>query len=124
MHRCANAPLLVGEYTDAVGWSEKNGLVLSGHRGDHFFHSFLKDIAMTFNEPKTTETAATAMKAEQHHAKAAEHLESAAKAHKEVSKLLSAKDVAAAKAQVKLAQEHTDKAHEHAEAAKKAAVTP
>jgi hypothetical protein len=51
-------------------------------------------------------------------------LESAAKAHKEVSKLLSAKDVAAAKAQVKLAQEHTDKAHEHAEAAKKAAVTP
>jgi hypothetical protein len=85
-------------------------------------HPFSKDTAMTFNDPKTTATPATPAKAEQHHAKAAEHLEYAAKSHKEVSKLLSANDATAAKAHVKVAQEHMDKAHEHAEAAKKATV--
>jgi hypothetical protein len=87
-----------------------------------FIHSFSKDTAMTFIDPKTTATPAAPFKAEQHHAKAAEHLEYAAKSHKEVSKLLSTNDVAAAKAHVKVAQEHTEKAHEHAEAAKKASV--
>jgi hypothetical protein len=74
-------------------------------------HPFSKDIAMTFNEAKTP---ATPVKAEPHHAKAAEHLEYAAKSHKEVSKLLGAND--------HVAQEHMDKAHEHVEAAKKATV--
>jgi hypothetical protein len=87
-----------------------------------FIHPFSKDIAMTFNDPKTTATPATPAKAEQHHAIAAEHLEYAAKSHKEVSKLLGANDHVAAKAHVKVAQEHMDKAHEHAEAAKKATV--
>jgi hypothetical protein len=87
-----------------------------------FIHPFSKDIAMTFNDPKTTATPAAPVKAEHHHAKVAEHLEYAAKSHKEVSKLLSANDAAAAKAHVKVAQEHMDKAHEHAEAAKKATV--
>mgnify|MGYP006212669783 CR=1 FL=1 len=84
-----------------------------------FIHPFSKDFAMTFNDPKST-TPATPVKAEQHHSKAAEHLEYAAKSHKEVSKLLSANDATAAKAHVKVAQDHMDKAHEHAEAAKKA----
>lgn len=74
---------------------------------------------MTFNDPKTP---ITPVKAEQHHTKAAEHLEYAAKSHKEVSKLLNANDAAAAKVHAKVAQEHTDKAHEHAEAAKKATI--
>jgi hypothetical protein len=91
------------------------------HRLDFFIHPFSKDQAMTFNDPKTS-TPATPVKAEQHHAKAAEHLEYAAKSHKEVSKLLGANDHVAAKAHVKVAQEHMDKAHEHAEAAKKATV--
>jgi hypothetical protein len=109
----------VGEQTDSAQCGFNNGDVHPVHRLDLFIHPFSKDIAMTFNEPKTP---VTPVKAEQHHAKAAEHLEYAAKSHKEVSKLLGANDHVAAKAHVKVAQEHTDKAHEHAEAAKKATV--
>jgi hypothetical protein len=113
----------VGERTDTARWDAKNGVVHPVHRLDFFsIHPFSKDFAMTFNDPKTTATPAAPVKAEQHHAKAAEHLEYAAKSHKEVSKLLSANDATAAKAHVKVAQEHMDKAHEHAEAAKKATV--
>jgi len=42
--------------------------------------------------PVTPAPAPTLLKPEQHHSKAAEHLELAAKAHKEVAKLIGAND--------------------------------
>jgi hypothetical protein len=74
-------------------------------------------------ESKTTVTPAhapTLLKPEQHHSKAAEHLELAAKAHKEVAKLISANDHTGAHAHVAVAHEHLTHAHTHADAAKKA----
>lgn len=70
--------------------------------------------------PVTTATAPTLLKPEQHHSKAAEHLELAAKAHKEVAKLITANDHTGAQAHVKLAHEHLTHAQTHADSAKKA----
>jgi hypothetical protein len=67
-----------------------------------------------------TPTASTVVKPEQHHTKVAEHLELAAKSHKEVAKLIGANDHTGAQAHIKVAQEHLTQAHTHAEAAKKA----
>ncbi len=64
--------------------------------------------------------ASTPVKPEQHHTKVAEHLELAAKSHKEVAKLIGANDHTGAQAHIKVAQEHLTQAHTHAEAAKKA----
>ena len=66
--------------------------------------------------PVTPAPAPTLLKPEQHHSKAAEHLELAAKAHKEVAKLISANDHTGAQAHVAVVHEHLT----HAEAAKKA----
>lgn len=67
-----------------------------------------------------TPAASTVVKPEQHHTKVAEHLELAAKSHKEVAKLIGANDHTGAQAHIKVAQEHLTQAHTHAEAAKKA----
>ena len=60
------------------------------------------------------------LKPEQHHHKAAEHLELAAKSHKEVAKCIGANDHAAAQTHSKTAHEHMIQAHAHADTAKKA----
>ncbi len=73
---------------------------------------------MTLDTKTTAES--TAVKPEQHHAKVAEHLELAAKSHKEVAKHIGANDHAAAQAQAKVADEHFAKAQEHMTSAKKA----
>ncbi|WP_416547153.1 hypothetical protein ACHEXK_15235 [Limnohabitans sp. DCL3] len=77
---------------------------------------------MTFETktPAAHTAAPTVLKPEQHHSKAAEHLELAAKSHKEVAKLISANDHTGAQAHVKVAQEHLMHAQTHAQAAKKA----
>jgi hypothetical protein len=74
---------------------------------------------MTLNATTTHDTS-TASTAQQHHSQAAEHLELAAKSHKEAAKLIGANDHAAAQAHVKVAHGHTSKAQDHVvEAAKK-----
>jgi hypothetical protein len=76
---------------------------------------------MTLNETKTHDTSTTATP-QQHHTQAAEHLELAAKSHKEAAKLIGANDHAAAHTHVKTAHEHMAKAQDHAvEATKKTA---
>ena len=74
---------------------------------------------MTFESktPVTPAPAITLLKPEQHHTKAAEHLELAAKAHKEVAKLIVANDQTGAHAHVKLAHEHLTHAQTHADSA-------
>jgi hypothetical protein len=67
-----------------------------------------------------TPAASTAVKPEQHHTKVAEHLELAAKSHKEVAKLMGANDHVGAQTHAKVAGEHFVKAQEHMELAKKA----
>jgi hypothetical protein len=86
------------------------------------FSHFLKALSMSFeNKTPATSTPTTAMlKPEQHHTKVAEHLESAAKSHKEVAKLIGANDHAGSQAHAKVAQEHWTQAQTHADAAKKA----
>jgi hypothetical protein len=75
---------------------------------------------MTFETPKSATPAPALLKPEQHHTKAAEHLELAAKAHKEVAKLIAANDHTGAHAHVKVAHEHLTHAQTHADSAKKA----
>ena len=69
--------------------------------------------------PVTPTPVPVQLKPEQHHSKAAEHLELAAKSHKEVAKLITANDHTAAQAHAKVAEEHLSKAKEHADLAKK-----
>ncbi len=80
----------------------------------------LKATHMTFETQKSTSPAMPTLKPAQHHHKAAEHLELAAKSHKEVAKYIGANDHAAAQTQSKTAHEHMTQAQEHADAAKKA----
>jgi hypothetical protein len=75
---------------------------------------------MTFDTKTPTTPATTALKPEHHHTKVAEHLEMAAKSHKEVAKLITANDHTAAHAHAKVAEEHMSKAKEHSDLAKKA----
>jgi hypothetical protein len=84
--------------------------------------SFLKALPMTFDTktPATSTPAPAMLKPEQHHSKAAEHLELAAKSHKEVAKLIGANDHTGAQTHAKVAYEHMTQAQTHAEAAKKA----
>jgi hypothetical protein len=82
---------------------------------------FLKDIQMTLHETKTHDTS-TAATVQQHHTQAAEHLELAAKSHKEAAKCVGSNDHAAAHTHVKAAHEHVAKANDHVvEATKKTA---
>jgi hypothetical protein len=67
---------------------------------------------MTLHETKPHETS-TALTVQQHHTKAAEHLELAAKSHKEVAKLIGANHHAAAQALIKVAKQHVVKAQDH-----------
>jgi hypothetical protein len=83
--------------------------------------SLLKDIHMTVNEVKPHDTS-SAVTPHQHHTQAAEHLELAAKSHKEAAKLIGASDHKAAHEHVKTAHAHVAKAQEHVVAA--AAKTP
>ena len=74
---------------------------------------------MTFEHTKPQSIPASTTP-QQHHAKAAEHLEIAVTSHKEASKLLGNNDHKGAEVQAKIAHEHTAQAKEHmAEAAKK-----
>jgi hypothetical protein len=86
------------------------------------YSPFLKALLMTLESktPVTPTPAPTLLKPEQHHSKAAEHLELSAKAHKEVAKLMTANDHTGAQAHIKVAQEHLAHAQTHAESAKKA----
>lgn len=78
---------------------------------------------MTFEQVKTSPIPATTT-AQEHHSKAAEHLDIAVKSHKEAAKLLGANDHKGAEAQAKIAHEHTAQAKEHmTEAAKKQVAT-
>jgi hypothetical protein len=85
------------------------------------YSPFLKALLMTLESktPVTPTPAPTLLKPEQHHSKAAEHLEHAAKSHKEVAKLIGANDHAGAQAHTKVAHEHLTQAQTHVEAAKK-----
>ena len=75
---------------------------------------------MTFDTKTPTTPATTALKPEHHHTKVAEHLEMAAKSHKEAAKCIGSNDHTAAHTHVKAAHEHVAKAHDHVvEAAKK-----
>ena len=104
--------------TDGWMWALKNDQVNQVHMVHTSASSpFLKVLPMTFD---TKTPATTAVKPEQHHTKVAEHLEMAAKSHKEVAKLIGANDHTSAQAHVKVAQEHLMHAQTHAEAAKKA----
>jgi hypothetical protein len=63
--------------------------------------------------------------AQDHHLKAAEHLDQASKSHREAAKLIEGGDRHAASSQAKLAEEHTaHAAHQVIEAAKKSAHQP
>jgi hypothetical protein len=74
---------------------------------------------MTLHETKAHDTT-SASTVHQHHTQAAEHLELAAKSHKEAAKCVAANDHTAAHAHVKTAHEHVAKAQDHVgEAAKK-----
>ena len=104
-------------------WALKNDQVNQVHMVHTSASSpFLKALTMTFETktPVTATPAPTLLKPEQHHSKAAEHLELAAKSHKEVAKLITANDHTAAHAHAKVAEEHMSKAKEHADLAKKA----
>ena len=72
---------------------------------------------MTFNDTTKHDTTkhdtTTANSEQQHHVQAAEHLELAAKSHKEAAKLISAGDHKAALQCVEKAKTHTTHASEH-----------
>ena len=117
--RCSGVS--VCERTDAEFEGPKNGLVIQVHMIYTFATSLiLKADHMTFETQKSTSPALPTLKPEQHHQKAAEHLELAAKSHKEVAKCIGANDHAAAQTHSKAAHAHMTQAHEHADAAKKA----
>lgn len=67
---------------------------------------------MTFAQAKPQPISASNTP-QQHHAKAAEHLEIAVKSHKEAAKLIGDKDHKGAEVQAKIAHEHTAQAKEH-----------
>jgi hypothetical protein len=77
---------------------------------------------MTLHEAKSHDTS-TAVTAQQHHTQAAEHLELAAKSHKEVAKHIGANDHAAASTHAKTAHDHVAKAQDHVVAAAKKATS-
>lgn len=73
---------------------------------------------MTLADTKNHDATST-VTPQQHHTHAAEHLELAAKSHKEVAKLIGANDHKGAEAHVKVASEHVATAQEHAASAAK-----
>ena len=70
---------------------------------------------MTLNQTASKNShAATSASLQQHHSKAAEHYELAAKSHKDVVNCIGTSDHAGAKAHTKVAYEHAAKAQEQA----------
>jgi len=123
MDKSMNGPMrfCVCKRTDIEFQALKNGNVIQVHMTYTFATSlYLKAIPMTFDTQKSTSPTLASLKPEQHHNKAAEHLELAAKSHKEVAKFIGANDHAAAQTHSKTAHEHMTQAHEHVDAAKKA----
>jgi hypothetical protein len=88
-------------------------------------YCIFKEHQMTLNSTATaTATDTAAHTVPQHHLKAAEHLEHAAKAHKDAAKMHVAGDHKATEQHIQTAREHTSKAAVHVtEAAKKSAAT-
>lgn len=66
---------------------------------------------MQTNQPQTSGTS-TEKTPQQHHTKAAEYFEQAAKAHKEAARLIGSNDQSGAQAQIKIAQEQASKGQE------------
>jgi hypothetical protein len=82
------------------------------------------DMTLTLNKSHTADVASKTT-VQEHHLKAAEHLDHASKSHREAAKLLESGDHHAASSQAKLAAEHTaHAAHQVIEAAKKSANQP
>jgi hypothetical protein len=73
---------------------------------------------MTLHESKTHDTS-TAVTVQQHHTQAAEHLELAAKSHKDAAKCVGANEHAAAHTHAQAAHDHVAKAQDHVVAAAK-----
>ena len=78
---------------------------------------YLKEIKMTLTETKHKDN--SAVTPQQHHTQAAEHLDLAAKSHKEVAKLIGSNDHKGAAEHVKVATQHVANAQEHVIAAAK-----
>jgi len=77
---------------------------------------------MTLTDAKNQDASAS-VTPQQHHVKAAEHLELASKAHKEVAKLIGSSDHKGAATHAKIASEHVTTAQEHvSHASRKTAV--
>jgi hypothetical protein len=83
----------------------------------------LKGIDMTLNETKNHDTT-TAQTAQQHHVQAAEHLEQAAKCHKDAARLLGSGDQTGAQLHVEKAKTHASQASEHVMEATKKSTSP
>jgi hypothetical protein len=76
---------------------------------------------MTYTATKSHDTS-TAQTVQQHHLQAAEHLELAAKSHKEAAKLIDSGDHKGSQGHMEKAKTHTSEAAEHVvEAGKKSA---
>jgi hypothetical protein len=69
-------------------------------------------MTLTLHQTHTPDLASTST-AQEHHLKAAGHLDSASMCHKETAKLMQGGDHHAASSQAKLAAEHTAKAADH-----------
>ena len=82
------------------------------------FSPILKDAEMTYTETKTHDTS-SAQTAQQHHMQAAEHLEAAAKSHKEAAKLIGSGDAKGAQTHIEKAKTHAAQAAEHVMEAEK-----
>jgi hypothetical protein len=81
-------------------------------------------MTLTLRKTHATEISSKTM-AQDHHLKAAEHLDHASKSHREAAKLIEGGDHHAASSQAKLAEEHTaHAANQVIEAAKKSAHQP
>jgi hypothetical protein len=79
---------------------------------------------MTLDNVKSHNTT-TATTPQQHHTQAAEHLELAAKSHKEAAKLMGTDDHKGAQSQAKVAHDHVSQAEAHVvQATKKATAMP
>ncbi|WP_460487516.1 hypothetical protein [Curvibacter fontanus] len=78
---------------------------------------------MTLNETKNHDTT-SAQTAQQHHVQAAEHLEQAAKSHKDAARLLGSGDPSGAQIHVEKARTHSVQASEHVVQATKKSAAP
>lgn len=78
---------------------------------------------MTLHETKNHDTT-SAQTPEQHHVQAAEHLEHAAKCHKDAARMMGSGDAKGAQASAERAKTHAAQAAEHVTAASKKSTSP